>query len=234
MSLGNLSDAGHLGEKFKGMTIAEFLEEIQKSFYRAYGRYENASGKMYIELEHNGDADNHEHGSVKWRKGETGGELLEEETLERPQAIIRFTEIVHRGYYLAFNAITAEDFERERAKQLEGFSAIKREGVLGKYVRGEKEIFRLGEYQGVYSAERLYDGLITAGKHGLSEEEARAELASAIEQGFHRDGDEAVVVSSNPFAAWEVDTVADEDAERDSGKDADVPDMSELLKAFGG
>lgn len=231
MSIGKLSDAGHLGEAFKGLTLEEFKKKAEETFWMTYGRYENASGKMYCELEHNGADDNHEAGSVKWRKGVTGGKVLEDEVLERPQAIGKFFRMVDKGYSLVFNAITSADFETKRLEQVETFSPMKREGLLGEYIKGS-ESFRVNEYGGLYSVERLFDGMITGGKHELTEADARAELELALEEGFVREGADEPESSFDPFAAWRVDDVADEDAEKDSGTDADVPDMSALLKAF--
>lgn len=239
MSLGKLTDAGHLGEEFKGMTIEQFLKKIEEMFYKAYGRYENASGKMYVEIEHNGADDNHEQGAVRWRKGITDGEVLEDVILERRQAIPRFAEVVHKGYYLVFNAVTPADFERENEKHRNTFSAMKREGLLGEYVRGEHESFRVNEYEGVYSVERLYDGSITAGRHGLSEADARAELEKARAEGFCRESDTLIQTSINPFAAWEqpkdiVGQGQDTESQPDVTTSEIDAGMEAMLKAFRG
>jgi len=205
MSIGKLSDAGHLGEQFKDMTLEQFKDHIKKTFYQAYGRYENASGKMYVEIEHNGAVDNHEAGSVKWRKGETGNpELIEDLVLEREQAIPKFfMEVVEKGYSIVFSAITPDDFTKGHEKQELAKSAMAREGLLGIYVRG-KEFFRVNEYEGNYSVERGYDSMITKGKHQLTESEARLEIDLALAEGFRREGEEEEIECVNPFAAWGV------------------------------
>jgi hypothetical protein len=190
-----LFDASKIAEEFAGIkSLEEFKAFILKKFYTAYGRYENASRSMFVEIEHDGTED-HDVGSVLWRKGivkDTGeSELTENETLAREKAIPRYMEAVEKGYSRVFEAITREDFEREAANQLAKQSPIRREGLLGNYYRG-KEFFRLKEYaQGVYSVERGYDGSFTGGNHQLSEADARHELESALAEGFAREGAEA-------------------------------------------
>jgi hypothetical protein len=200
MSLGKLSDVGDMGELGKGLTLAEFKAELEKAFWQAYGRYENASGKLWIEIEHNGDADFNA-GSVKWRKGEVGNpELLEDLILERKEALVKFANLMNKGYSIVFRAVTTADFEKNNEKRLAEQSSITREGLLGTYYRGQS-FFRLSEFGDVYSAERGYDGVIMSAKHELDEAAARLELNAALEDGFRRKGEE-IEESFDPFAAW--------------------------------
>lgn len=196
--------------KAEGLTLEQFKDFVKQKFYTQYGRWENASGKMFVELEHNGDADDHNTGSVKWRKGirlDSGeSDITEDVVLERTEAIPRYSSLVHKGYSRIFPAITAEDFEKENQKRRSLESALQREGLLGLYYKGDKEFFRLSEFErGLYSAERGYDGCITSGKHELTVSSARCELDFALAEGFRREGEELPDLCMNPLEAFGVE-----------------------------
>ena len=223
MSLGKLTDAGHLGEQFKDMTIEEFKDMARATFWQTYGRYESATGQMYCELEHNGDAD-HTKGSVKWRKGITNGEVLEDEVLERDEAIPKFFELIDKGYTLAFHGITDSDFKKGFAEQAKGFSQIKRDGLLGMYVNGKKFVRVNENVDKTYSIEHGYDGLLTGAERGLNESEALAGLQKALDDGFVRDGQPEPELNFNPFEAWGIGA---ESSENDSELEKSEPKLAE-------
>lgn len=208
------NDAGSIAEEFKGMTLEAFKELARREFYSTYGKYENASGKMFIELEHDGDAEDHTKGSVKWRKGLRGqDELLEDLTLTRDEAIPRYFELIEKGYSRTFKAITAEDFAKENEAQRLAQGEMMREGLLGVYYKG-KAFFRVNEYEkGEFSIERGYDGQIIEGQHECEEWQAKMELDKALMEGYRKEGEEEVEDAVFSFDAFDIEIQGNEFAE---------------------
>lgn len=225
MSLGKLSDDGNLGEEFKDLTLAEIKTKLEETFYKAYGRYENVSGKMWIELYHNGDADDHTKGSVVWKKGTIGQiELDEDEILEREKAILRFIRLMQKGYSLVFQAVTKEDMDKHNALRVTAQSNAQREGWLGIYYKG-KSFFRINEYsKGQFYIERGYDGTVSE-TSVESEGGAKFELDIALTQGYHREGEDADEYV-NPLEAfgYEVEDTIESVEQKAKPVEGEMPD----------
>lgn len=217
MSLGKVNKIGNLGKEFEGLTPDQIKAKIVQKFSESYGRYENVSGKMWAEVYHNeksvDDTD-----KVIWRKG-TGDEVTEELTLSHPQAILKFMELVYKGYSLDFKGVTQSDIDKGNALRRERMTAPEREGWLGTYVKGD-HFFRINTFKrDEYYIEYGYDGCPT---RTMIENEAgaRFELDMAKSKGFRREGaeDEYFV---NPLEAFglELDTIeAQEEAVRQEEK----------------
>ncbi len=205
-SLTKANDAGEIAKEFEGLSIEEFKKMLIQKFFCVYGRYENYSRKLFFELYHSGKTKDGEplEGSVVWRKGEVDGEV-EEEVLERPDAIKRFTGTLEKGYTRVFKGVTREEVEKETAIHLSKRTALAREKALGIYYKG-KSFFRLAEYTiGLYSVEKGYDGALFSGQHQLTEAEARCELAFALAEGYVREGVDAEEINVNPLAGFGVE-----------------------------
>ena len=227
MSLGKVSQVGSLGKDFDGLTPDEIKKKIIQKFSEAYGRYENVSGKMWAEIYHN-EGDKTE-GEVIWRKG-IGNEITEDIILTHPKAILRFMELVYKGYTLDFKAVTQSDIDKGNELRKLRQTAPEREGWLGKYVNGNRffsiSTFKRDEYYIEYG----YDG-VTTRAWNENEGGARFELDMALAGGFTRecDADEGFV---NPLEAFglELDTIeAEEEAVRKEAKshetaDGELPD----------
>lgn len=200
MSIGKIADASNFGDDFKDLSLEQIKEKLKAKFYTAYGRYSNVSGKMWLELYHNG-GDDHTKGSVVWRRGTVGkAELDEDEILDREVAIPRFMELMRKGFSLEFNGVTKEDIEKYNALRITSQSNAQREGWLGIYYKG-KSFFKVNEYsKGQFYIERGYDG-ITSESSIESEGGARFELDDALDKGFRRE-DENEGEYVNPLEAF--------------------------------
>lgn len=227
MSLGKVSNAGSLGKEFEGLSVEQIKEKIVKKFSESYGRYENVSGRMWAEVYHN-EGDQTE-GQVIWRKG-TDDTVTEELILTHPQAIMKFMDLVHKGYVLDFKGVTQSDIDKGNELRLQRRSAPEREGWLGTYYRGS-QFFRITTFKrGEYYIEYGYDGMPT---RTMTENEggARYELDMALANGYTREGDDADYFV-NPLEAFglELDTIeAEEENVRKANKkpepvDGDLPD----------
>lgn len=208
MSLGKVSAVGSLGKEFEGLTIEQVKQKIIQKFSEAYGRYENVSGKMWVEVYHN-EGDKTE-GEVIWRKG-IGDEVTEDLILTHPKAILRFMELVSRGYTLDFKAVTQSDIDKGNALRRQRQSAPEREGWLGKYVKGNR-FFSINTFKrDDYYIEYGYDGVSTRAWNE-NEGGARFELDMALAEGFTREGDEDAGFV-NPLEAFglELDTIEAEE-----------------------
>lgn len=234
MSLGKVSNAGSLGKEFEGLSVEQIKEKIVKKFSESYGRYENVSGRMWAEVYHN-EGDQTE-GQVIWRKG-TDDTVTEELILTHPQAILKFMELVHKGYVLDFKGVTQSDMDKGNALRREQMTAPEREGWLGTYVKGD-HFFRINTFKrDEYYVEYGYDGCPTQTSIE-NEAGARFELDMAKSKGFRREGDvEADFV--NPLEAFglELDTIeaAEEELRKEVKKsepaDGDLPDdFFEMMK----
>jgi hypothetical protein len=228
MSLGKTSEVGQLGKVFEGLTFEEIKEKIIQKFSEAYGRYENISGKMWVEVYHNeGDKTN---GNVIWRKG-TLDEVTEETILSIPQAIGRFMNMIEKGYSLSFKGVTQSDMDKGNAVRLETQSTPKKQGLLGTYYKGGSFIrfnqFKADEYYIEYG----YDSAVTRTEIE-NESGLRFELNKALANGFTRDGLDNTFV--NPMEAFGLglDTLeANEEQER-LAKEATKPVDGELPNDF--
>lgn len=209
MSLGKVSGVGKLGAELEGLTPDQIKAKIVESFSKVYGRYENVSGRMWAEVYHN-EGDQTE-GQVIWRKG-TGDEITEDLILTHPQAILKFMELVHKGYSQEFIGVTQVDIDKGNAMRRQGLSAPQREGWLGIYYKGD-HFFRISQFKANdYYIEYGYDGCPTRTSNE-NEGGARFELDMALSKGFKRKG-EAELEFTNPLEAFglELDTVeADEE-----------------------
>ena len=234
MSLGKVSNAGSLGKEFEGLSVEQIKEKIVKKFSESYGRYENVSGRMWAEVYHN-EGDQTE-GQVIWRKG-TDDTVTEELILTHPQAILKFMELVHKGYVLDSKGVTQSDMDKGNALRREQMTAPEREGWLGTYVKGD-HFFRINTFKrDEYYVEYGYDGCPTQTSIE-NEAGARFELDMAKSKGFRREGD-VEVDFVNPLEAFglELDTIeaAEEELRKEVKKsepaDGDLPDdFFEMMK----
>lgn len=209
MSIGKITDSSSFGDEFKDLTPEQIKEKLKEKFYIAYGRYSNVSGKMWLELYHNG-GDDHTKGSVIWKRGTVGKDVLDEdEILDREVAIPRFMELMRKGFSLDFNGVTKEDIDKYNALRITAQSNAQREGWLGIYFKG-KSFFKVNEYsKGQFYIEKGYDG-ITSESSIESEGGARYELEDALDKGFRRE-DENEGEYLNPLEAfgYELDNTID-------------------------
>lgn len=228
MSLGKVNNAGKLGAEFEGLTPEQIRQKIVQKFSESYGRYENVSGKMWAEVYHNENSVD-DTDKVIWRKG-TGDEVTEDLTLSHPQAILKFMELVYKGYSLDFKGVTQSDIDKGNALRREQMTAPEREGWLGTYVKGN-HFFRINTFKrDEYYVEWGYDGCTTQ-TSVENEGGARFELDMAKSKGFRREGDvEADFV--NPLEAFglELDTIeaGEEELRKEAKKsepvDGELPD----------
>ncbi len=229
MSLGKVSGVGNLGSELEGLTPEQIKSAIKEKFSKVYGRYENVSGRMWAELYHN-EGDKTE-GDVIWRKG-TGDEITEELILEVPQAIMKFMELVHKGYSEEFKGVTQADIDKGNAMRKQKQSAPQREGWLGIYYKGS-HFFRISQFKADdYYIEYGYDGCPT---RTMNENEggARYELDMALSKGFRRKGEEEVEFT-NPMEAFglELDTMEAQDEEKRLAQRASEPADGDLPDSF--
>lgn len=200
MSLSKVSEVGNLGDDFKGLTLQQIKDKICEKFYVVYGRYENVSGTMWVEVYHKGSED-YSQGEVIWRKGTINkSELDEDEILTREVAIPKFIDLINKGYSLEFKAVTQSDMDTQNALRIEQQSTLKREGWLGIYYRGDS-FFRISQFKkDEYYIEQGYDG-VTINTSFETEAGAKYELDMALSEGFRREGiEEAILV--NPLEAF--------------------------------
>lgn len=229
MSLGKINNASNLGEALEGLTPDQIKAKIIEKFSEVYGRYENVSGRMWAELYHNeGDRAD---GDVIWRKGTIGeSELTEDLILTHPQAILKFMELVHKGYSEVFKAVTLSDMDKHNALRIQSLSAPQREGWLGIYYKGDS-FLRINQFKpNEYYIEYGYDGCTTR-TSTETEGGARYELDIAKSKGYRRKGEEEAVFT-NPLEAFGLvlDTMESEDeknrklALKSEPVDGDLPD----------
>lgn len=196
-SLGKVGKVGNLGAEFEGLTTDQIKAKIVESFSKVYGRFENVSGKMWAEVYHNeqsvDDTD-----KVIWRKG-TGDEVTDDLKISHPEAILRFMELVQKGYSEVFKGTTQGDMDKGNAVLRERMSAPQREGILGNYYKGN-HFFRISQFKANdYYIEYGYDGCPTRTSNE-NESGARFELDMALSKGFRRKGEEEEF--TNPLEAF--------------------------------
>jgi len=227
MSIAKTSETGDLGSEFEGLTPKQIKEKLIETFYKAYGRYHNVTGKMWVEIYHNGDPTDTRKGMVIWRKGTyEQDELLEDEILEREVAIPRFISLMGRGYTRLFEAIGQSEMDTHNKLRLAKQSTAEREGWIGVYYKG-KSFFRLNEFsRGEFYIERGYDGAV----HETSKESeggAKYELEIALADGYRKVGEgEEEVDFVNPLEAFGInltDTIEAQE-EQSKPKDGELPD----------
>lgn len=235
MSLGKVSGVASLGNELEGLTPEQIKEKVIQKLSEVYGRYENVSGKMWVELYHNeGDR---ELGDVIYRRG-TDNTVDEETILTHPQAIIKFMEMVHRGYSVVFKGVTQSDMDKGNAMRVQRQSNLQREGLLGNYYKGN-HFFRISQFKADdYYIEYGYDGCPT---RTMNENEAgaRFELDIALSKGFRREGAEDTLELINPLEAFGIELESEEaDEYREAlakrptpTTDGDLPDdFFEMMK----
>lgn len=224
MSLGKVGKVGNIGEEFEGLTPEQIKAKVIEHFSKVYGRYENVSGKMWAEVYHNENASEDDVNKVIWRKG-TGDEVTEDRAVSHPEAILRFMDLVKKGYSLTFKGVTQSDIDKGNAVRVQHLSAPQREGWLGTYHKGD-HFFRISQFKADdYYIEYGYDGCTTRTSNE-NEGGARYELDVALSKGFKREGEDDYFV--NPLEAFgiELDTIeAREEADKPKPTaDGDLPD----------
>lgn len=231
MSMGKVRGVGNLGKELEGLTPTQIKAKIIEKFSTVYGRYENVSGKMWAEIYHN-EGDTTE-GQVIWRKGTIGQtDFTEDLILSHPHAILKFMELVHKGYSVEFKGVTQADMDKGNAMRLQSQSAPQREGWLGIYYKGE-HFFRISEFKaGDYYIENGYDGCPTSSMNE-NESGARFELDMALSKGFRRKGEEEDIFI-NPLEAFglELDTMEAADEQKRLEVLASVPADGDLPDSF--
>lgn len=222
MSLGKVSNVGNLGKELEGLTPDEIKERVVKSFEKVYGRYENVSGQMWAEVYKN-EGDESER-QVIWRKGTVGkAELTEDFILTHPQAILKFMELVHKGYHEVFKAITQAEMDKGNALRIEKQSAPQREGWLGTYYKGP-HFFRISQFTAdEYYIERGYDGCPTSSSDE-NEDGARFELDKMLDKGYRRENEDTYD-EVNPLEAFGIGIEPTElKKEKKKPVDGELPD----------
>lgn len=186
MSIGKVDKTIGAGEGFEGLTPEQMKQLMIDRFHEAYGRYENVSGSMYIELCH-ADAEENGAGHVHWVKGETDLTPEEDIILSREDAIPRLMGLMQRGYKRVTEGVTQDDIDRANAIRIATKSALDREGLLGTYRKGE-EWLRVKEYaKGLYSVETGYGDALSTAEHELTETSARVEIDYALQGGYKKE-----------------------------------------------
>lgn len=225
MSLGKIAERLGTFEEYKGLSIEQIKAKMLERFYEAYGRYENVSGTMWVEITHKGGAD-YTQGEVVWRKGTIGKDELDEDViLEREAAVRKLMKLMQKGYTEVFKAITQEDLDKHNNLRLERQSTAKREGWLGTYYRN-KEFIRFSEFvkDDIYIERGYGDSTLEATNESVGS--AKVELDVAYNKGFRKEGEE-VDVFTNPLAIFgiELDSI---DAIEHKAKEAIKPKEGDL------
>lgn len=191
MSLGKINSFRDLFDKIKQLKkegksdadIGKYLKELALAdFPKYFGRYESSSGRLWFEMYQHSDTV--EGGSIVLRKGEKGKAKLEEDLILSPeQALTRFRQLATKGYWPVFSAKTQAEMDEANAKLVRG-----NEDILGLFIN-DKAFIRIDCYGDNYSIQHGYAGVMSDAEHEQTEEQARAVLSEALENGYHREGE---------------------------------------------
>jgi hypothetical protein len=166
-------------------TLKKLSKDAKDNFHTVFGRYESASGQMWVEFYH-GDAPE----MVTIRKG------FDEETnvnkvVTLSEALKEYRDVASKGYSLVFKGVTQEDMDKGNAERLQKQSKLHREGLLGTFRNGDNFI-RINEFtKGLYYIEiGSKDTTFESLEYG--ELETLNLVKSYQDSGYSKDGGEKI------------------------------------------
>lgn len=202
MSLGNINSIGDLFAKIKQLKAEGTSDEdIRKHLHKLelaelpdyFGRYESTSGRLWFEMYQNSDSTSD--GAIVFRKGEKGKAKLEEDSiLPRPEALKRFRQLIAHSYAPVFTAKTKAEMDKANEALIRG-----NEDILGIFYK-DKAFIRIDAFGDDYSIQRGYGANMTSAEHERTESEAREAIEEALANGYHREGEKAIV--NEPASSW--------------------------------
>lgn len=187
MSVGKISKTVGVGiEAFEGLTLEQIKQKIIAEFHTTYGRYENVSGNMIIEVCHAKDVTTDE-SKAHWVKYEDG-KIIEDEVMTREKCIPLLLHAMSIGYRREAEGVTQDDIERERIKKDALKSTIDREGLLGVYRKGQ-DFLSVREYsKDLYTISSGYGECMLECLTDQTDTQARERIMNAELEGFRKDG----------------------------------------------